>query len=148
MAGYDIKKAVANVGAKPLNFSFYKGEDADQIFISSAPPTTPQVQGINKECGKTTVLLKGICFREAGVLVFATKAKPAPQWKMQISSVLKERKCQGVSKIDLRQLGPNDSDVVGVEGDATKDGDKGSTALDVNGVKALSAQWTTAREAA
>ena len=76
---YQLSKAVTKVGAQPMSFGLYKGEDDDQVLVSSAAPTPQLMQEMQKECGKVTQVLKGICFREGEVLVFATKAAPAPQ---------------------------------------------------------------------
>jgi len=101
-----------------------------------------------------TKLLSGVCFREGDVLVFATKAAPAPQWKMQITNTLKARKCQGVSKIELRQLGPGEPDEAAPEEGAAGDGASatkppgGSKPPVAKKPKGLSAEWDSARNAA
>jgi hypothetical protein len=130
MPAYELKKAVDKVGATPLNFALYKGEDEDQIVISAGAPSAVVLQEVTKECGKLKLLLKGTCFYDGDTLVFAI-ATPAPQWKMQIAAILKHRQCQGISKIDVRPA------EAAASGGAPASGGDG-----------LSAKWRTAREAA
>ncbi len=173
MAAYELKKSIAKVGKSPSNFALYKGEDTDQIVVGSSAPTPAVIKEITKECGKVKVALKGLCFREGDLLVFATKLAPAPQWKMQLAKILKERKCQGASNIELRQLGPDDADSVeGEEGGEEEveegggekmGGGKGGTATLTKPTTTksattkpavtkqavpLAAQWNAARDAA
>ncbi len=140
MAGYDLKTALAKVGAKPMSFSYFTGEDHNQIVVSAAAPTPALLKEIEKECGKLKCVLKGRCFREGDLLVFATKTPPAPQWKMQLANVLKTRKCPGASHIELRQLGEDES------GEAEADGE--NTSGEVGSEQAALEGWQTARAAA
>lgn len=49
MPGYDLKTAIAKVSAKPMSFSYFTGEDDNQIVVSSAAPTPALLQEIEKE---------------------------------------------------------------------------------------------------
>src|SRR5258708_16655173 len=115
MEDYDLKIALTKLGNKRLNFGFYRGADANQVLISPRPPTSKQVAEMEKECGDTKRILKGIVFYEGNLLVFATKTEPSAQWEMQMTKVFKERKCSTFLPLSLRKLSENESDEVEAE---------------------------------
>ncbi len=115
MREYDLKQAIAGLHTQRMNFSLYRGDDADQIVISGKPPGTTLLAQIEKDCGKTKRIMKGLCFMENGKLCFATRNAPAPAWEMLITKVLKERKCSQYLPIGLKQLGPKEFDEVSVD---------------------------------
>jgi hypothetical protein len=119
MPDYNLKTALSKVGQKPVNFAFYRGEDADQILITSKPPTPKELAGIDAECGKPNKrVMKGVCYWKDNRLTFATKLEPAPAWEMLLVAVLKNRKCGNVFPIVVRQLSANESEEASGEGTA------------------------------
>ncbi len=118
MAGYDLKSAVNKVKEKRLNFGLYRGEEANHVLITAAPASAKQVAEIEKDCGPTKRLVKGLCFWENGKLVFASKTSPAPAWEMLIVKVFKDHKCSSFLPVELRKLGDNESDEVHGSDDA------------------------------
>ena len=133
MSTYDLKKAVGTVtGGNRVPFGFYMGAGANHLVISAAPADA--VKGIEKETGdRLKPGFRGVCFREGEIRVFATKAAPTDTREMLLTKVLKAERCQNASKIELRQLGPDESD--------------GTEANGVSGAT-LSGQWRVARETA
>src|SRR5258708_2322736 len=115
MPGYDLKLALQKVGPKRQNFALYRGEEGDQIFISSRPPSPKQLAEIEKETGEGKRMLKGVCFLEGSGLVFATRNPVAPAWEKMLSKVMKERKCAQFLPITLRQLKANEPEETGGE---------------------------------
>jgi hypothetical protein len=120
MPEYNLKSALAKVHKKPVNFAFYRGEDADQILITPKPPGQKDIAQIQAECGKVKCVMKGVCYRrEDKKLVFATRLTPAPAWEMLLTALLKTRKCGELFPIEVRQLKPNEAEDVSDEDESS-----------------------------
>jgi len=112
MAEYDLKLAVPKLRNKRLNFGFYRGKEADQILITPQPASPKQIAELEKECGESKRVAKGVAFYDKDQLVFATKTTPSPQWETQMTKVFKDRKCSQFLPLVVRQLGPNEPEEV------------------------------------
>ncbi len=115
MAEYDLKIALTKLQNRRMNFAFYRGVDADQILITAKPPTPKLIKEMEKECGESKRILKGVVFADGGELVFATKNAPSPMWENQLRVIFKDRKCTKFLPLVVRQLKDDESDEVELE---------------------------------
>jgi hypothetical protein len=104
----DLRSALANLGERPLNFAFYRGQDADLLLVTANPPAPRQLAQAVEECGKLTRVMHGVCSRIDGRLVFATRLTASPAWAMMLTEILRERKCEHFLPIEVRQLRPEE----------------------------------------
>lgn len=116
MADYNLPTAAGKVKATRTNFTFFQGKKSNQVFISSQAGGSRPPADVEKECGETKPLFKGVCFLEGEQMVFATKSKPSMVWEVLITKVFKEKKASRFLPVVLRQLGENESDAVAPEG--------------------------------
>jgi hypothetical protein len=112
MPAPDLNSALAIVTERPVNFAFYRGQDADLMLVTPNPPTPKELAKAEEECGKLSCVLKGLCSRIDGKLVFAIRLDPAPAWEMMLAEILKERKCAHFLPIQVRQLRPDEPEEV------------------------------------
>jgi hypothetical protein len=115
MPDYDLKATLGKMQSKRMNFALFKGEKANQLFITPKPATPTQIAELEKTCGALKRLAKGICFLENEHLVFATAGAPAPAWEAILTKILKDHQCAKYLPVGLRQLGPQESDEVSGE---------------------------------
>ena len=108
MPEYDLKATLKKLGMKRWHFALYRGEEEDQILVSSRPPSVQLVNDMEEEHGDTKRLARGLVFYESSTLVFATEKDPAPSWTKRIMEVLKEHKYATYKDIDVRKLGDDD----------------------------------------
>ncbi|MDB6066622.1 MAG: hypothetical protein JWR26_2830 [Pedosphaera sp.] len=112
MADYNLKQNLAKIKDKPFNFALIEGKDSSMVLVTPKPAPGKLVEDTKKECGGGKRVAKGICLKEDGQLVFATRGAPAAAWKATLKEILKEQNCSMFLPIELRQLGDNESEEV------------------------------------
>jgi hypothetical protein len=112
MADYNLKSSLTRVNAKPSNFALIEGKKSDLVLVTPKPAPGKLLEDTKKECGDGKRVAKGICLKENGQIVFATRSAPMPAWKATLKKIFQEQKCSIFLPIELRQLGDHESDEV------------------------------------
>ncbi len=112
---YDLKKACQNIQDHQRRFAFYKGANANELFITELAVNSHQIEEAEKTCGELKLEGKGFCYwgvngEEQGRLVFVAKA-PKIRWEMDFTNVFKKRHhVTDVPKITVRDMHDNESE--------------------------------------
>ncbi|MDB6122864.1 MAG: hypothetical protein JWQ71_1857 [Pedosphaera sp.] len=115
MADYNLKQALSKIKAKPFNFALIEGKKSDMVLVTPKPAPGKLLDDTKKECGDGKRIAKGVCLKENGQIVFATRSAPMPAWKATLKKIFQEQKCSMFLPIELRQLGNNEPDEVVTE---------------------------------
>jgi hypothetical protein len=108
MSDYDLKTSLKRFKNRSFYFALIKGEESNQVFVTSKPAKTKDLIEIIETCGGGQRIAKGQCLWEGKQLVFATKAAPAPRWTAIITKTFKAHRCNKFLPVVLRQLAENE----------------------------------------
>jgi hypothetical protein len=112
MSDYNLKQSLSKIKAKPFNFALIEGKKSDMVLVTPKPAPGKLLDETKEECGAGKRVAKGICLRENGQIVFATRSAPMPAWKATLKKIFQEQKCSMFLPVELRQLGNHESDEV------------------------------------
>src|SRR5258708_38874520 len=101
MSEYNLKQNLAKVKEKPFNFVLIDGKDSSMVLVTPKPAPGKLVEETKEECGAGKRLAKGICLKENGMLVFATRGAPQGAWKAMLKKIFQEEKCTAFLPIEL-----------------------------------------------
>jgi hypothetical protein len=145
----NVKKALKRGPAQPMFFAFVmKGGAGGKLIVSKAKIPPPQIAAAKKETGGSAVL-KGVCFGEAGTLVFEMARPVAANVTAATKNLLKAN--AGLTlKVEYR-VGRDDETIAeSAEPDEAVPGAEGAPAAADLGAefKARLAEWTAVIKAA
>ncbi|MDB6122860.1 MAG: hypothetical protein JWQ71_1853 [Pedosphaera sp.] len=112
MSYYNLKQSLSKIKAKPFNFALIEGKKSDMVLVTPKPAPGKLLDDTKKECGDGKRIAKGVCLKENGQIVFATRSAPMPAWKATLKKIFQEQKCAMFLPVELRQLGDHESDEV------------------------------------
>jgi hypothetical protein len=104
MSEYNLKSNLNKLKDKPFNFALIEGKQAQMLLVTPRRAPARLVDETKMECGNGKQVAKGICMREDGQIMFATRLKPSPAWKSTIKKIFVAQKCTSFGPIDIRQL--------------------------------------------
>jgi hypothetical protein len=110
MAEYNLKQNLSRLKNKPFNFILIEGRKSDMVLVTPRPAAGKMVEETKNECGDGKRVTKGVCLKEAGQIVFATRSAPLPAWKSSLKKILQAQRCAMFLPIELRQLSANESE--------------------------------------
>src|SRR4051812_22149638 len=115
MSDYNLKQSLGKIKASSFNFALIEGKKNDMVLVTPKPAPGKLLEDTKKECGEGKRIAKGICLKENGQIVFATRSAPMPAWKTTLKKIFQEQKCSMFLPVELRQLRNDESDEVVTE---------------------------------
>ncbi|MDB6122865.1 MAG: hypothetical protein JWQ71_1858 [Pedosphaera sp.] len=112
---YALKPILSKLKKTPFNFALIEGKKNDMVLVTPKPAPGKLLDDTKKDCGDGKRIAKGICMKEDGQIIFATRGAPMPAWKTAVKKIFQEQKCSMFLPVEFRQLGANESEEVVTE---------------------------------